>query len=119
MGFKIKLKKFAKSREQWGTTRALNVLLGGLLNRLGININYVFVAANNGLPRNQAPDIPPGYETRPGKLQDFLDFDGKGYDYDLSSIETSFTNGDHCAVTFFDGILVGYRFNTCVAVYFV
>jgi len=114
MNFKDKLERFSQHRRLWGTTRALNFFLGGLLQRLGVSINYVFVGADDGLRKAQAPEIPPGYETRLGTYQDFVDFDGEGYDYDLSAVERYFANGDRCAVTFCDGAMVGYRFNTIV-----
>ena len=49
MNFKDKLESFSQHRRLWGTTRALNFILGGLLQRLGVSINYVFVGADDGL----------------------------------------------------------------------
>lgn len=98
----------------WGTARALNFILGNLLNRLGISINYVFVGADDGLPKTEAPEIPTGYETRLGTYQDFVDFESQEYGYNLKQVERYFANGDRCAVTFYNGTMVGYRFNTDV-----
>ena len=113
MDVRAKTRRFLDHRRKLGTVRAANVVLGGILNRLGVSINYVYVGPAEKDPLKAGPpEVPLGYETRAGTLQDFVHFAEQGHDYDLFAIERQLAYGDLCAVTVFEGELVGYRFVT-------
>jgi len=64
----------------------------------------------------EPPQVPPGYETRLGKREDFLPYvDKLTTDLTEAFINTAFANNDESHVTFYQGELVAFSFNSRVA----
>lgn len=105
---------FRQRAREWGLKRAVYWQVMHMLAKwLGFRIHRVYVGADrHDLRHVHPPAVPPGYEIRWGRKEDFVPFVGKIPGLDQAFVESAFARGDECSVAFYGDELVNFCFNT-------
>ncbi|MEM9620634.1 MAG: hypothetical protein AAF993_03235 [Pseudomonadota bacterium] len=97
-----------RRQRDWGIRRALYWYLMTRLARLGVRVNYVFVASP--LANRDYIELPDGYVNRAVSLEELAPFVDKVDGLDAAFFALAVAHDDWCIASFFHDQLVGYSF---------